>query len=237
MYSYSIIIHDSNTTINVSRETVTRIKAGDTFSIIAKKYGTTPTAIESTNPGANPNDLQIGQVINLPSNGTADAQDSVTSVTAAYGLLSTSYLMSVSSRLLNGEVNGAITISGASTTLDPDFQSEPAASTNPTALNSDPSTSDQDIASSTSELPSVYTKSDESGVMPAASASVTQFSAASDTISSNIALGPISSDAVVSSNNQPTILFTPFTQSASMDSSSASASSNVPRLLAPQNRK
>jgi LysM repeat protein len=42
------------------------IKAGDTFYHLARTYGITVGAIEAANPGVNPNDLQIGQVINIP---------------------------------------------------------------------------------------------------------------------------------------------------------------------------
>jgi len=46
------------------------IVAGDTFSAIASKFNTTVAAIEAANPGVNPNNLQIGQVINIPSGST-----------------------------------------------------------------------------------------------------------------------------------------------------------------------
>lgn len=46
------------------------IKKGDTFAEIAKAHGTTVQAIEHANPGVNPNNLQIGQVIHLPSKGS-----------------------------------------------------------------------------------------------------------------------------------------------------------------------
>jgi LysM repeat protein len=46
------------------------IKAGDTFSAIATELGTTVQTIEGLNPGVNPNDLQIGQVINIPGTST-----------------------------------------------------------------------------------------------------------------------------------------------------------------------
>lgn len=42
------------------------IQAGDTFSSIATTFNTTVAAIEAANPGVNPDDLQIGQTINLP---------------------------------------------------------------------------------------------------------------------------------------------------------------------------
>jgi hypothetical protein len=42
------------------------IQSGDTFYALASKYCTSVTAIENANPGVNPNDLQVGQIINMP---------------------------------------------------------------------------------------------------------------------------------------------------------------------------
>jgi LysM repeat protein len=42
------------------------IVSGDTFSALAQRWGTTITAIQNANPGVNPSNLQIGQVINKP---------------------------------------------------------------------------------------------------------------------------------------------------------------------------
>jgi LysM repeat protein len=42
------------------------IEAGDTFSSIASEFNTTVAAIKAVNPSVNPDNLQIGQVINLP---------------------------------------------------------------------------------------------------------------------------------------------------------------------------
>ncbi|NLJ24639.1 MAG: LysM peptidoglycan-binding domain-containing protein [Firmicutes bacterium] len=42
------------------------IQAGDTFFLLAQRFGTTVAAIEAANPGVNPNNLQIGQVICIP---------------------------------------------------------------------------------------------------------------------------------------------------------------------------
>ena len=42
------------------------IKAGDTFTTIAKAHNTSVAAIEAANPGVSSNHLQIGQVIQLP---------------------------------------------------------------------------------------------------------------------------------------------------------------------------
>ncbi len=42
------------------------IRAGDTFFTLAQRFGTTVAAIQAANPGVNPNNLQIGQVICIP---------------------------------------------------------------------------------------------------------------------------------------------------------------------------
>lgn len=42
------------------------IMAGDTFYLLAQRFGTTVEAIQAANPGVNPLNLQIGQVINIP---------------------------------------------------------------------------------------------------------------------------------------------------------------------------
>ncbi len=46
------------------------IKAGDTIYMLAITYNTTVEAILAVNPGINPNNLQIGQVICIPRGGT-----------------------------------------------------------------------------------------------------------------------------------------------------------------------
>jgi LysM repeat protein len=60
---------------------------GDTFAILAKKYGVTTKAIEAANPGVNPTRLKIGQKIKIPppkpaSNGSGSANG----LTAADGM-------------------------------------------------------------------------------------------------------------------------------------------------------
>src|SRR5690554_1979488 len=45
------------------------IRAGDTFFTLAQRFGTTVQAIQQANPGVNPNNLQIGQVICIPQDG------------------------------------------------------------------------------------------------------------------------------------------------------------------------
>jgi LysM repeat protein len=59
------------------------IKAGDTFYKLAQGMGTTVQALQSANPGINPNQLQIGQKIKLPGGGSGGNTDSILS---QYGL-------------------------------------------------------------------------------------------------------------------------------------------------------
>ncbi len=42
------------------------VRAGDTFFTLANRFGTTIAAIQALNPGVNPNNLQIGQVLCIP---------------------------------------------------------------------------------------------------------------------------------------------------------------------------
>ncbi|HAP94039.1 MAG TPA: peptidoglycan-binding protein [Desulfotomaculum sp.] len=42
------------------------IQSGDTFFVLAQRFGTTVEAIRQANPGVNPEQLQVGQVINIP---------------------------------------------------------------------------------------------------------------------------------------------------------------------------
>ena len=42
------------------------IKSGDTLFQLARRYNTTVAAIMAINPGIDPNNLQIGQVICIP---------------------------------------------------------------------------------------------------------------------------------------------------------------------------
>ncbi len=46
------------------------IRSGDTFYSLAQRYNTTVEAIQRANPGVNPNNLQIGQIICIPSGTT-----------------------------------------------------------------------------------------------------------------------------------------------------------------------
>ena len=47
------------------------IAAGDTLFGLAQRFGTTVAAITSANPGINPNDLRVGQLICIPRGGGA----------------------------------------------------------------------------------------------------------------------------------------------------------------------
>jgi LysM repeat protein len=66
-----------------------QIQLGDTFSSIAAKFGLTVAAIEAANPGVNPNNLQVGQVIQLvqpASNYTIIAGDTFFSIATKFGI-------------------------------------------------------------------------------------------------------------------------------------------------------
>lgn len=54
-----------------SGDTVYTVKAGDTLSAIAAKYGTTYQKLASYNGIANPNIIRVGQKIKIPSSGTS----------------------------------------------------------------------------------------------------------------------------------------------------------------------
>lgn len=43
-----------------------KIEPGDTFSVVANRYGSSASKIERLNPGVNPSALQVGQIINVP---------------------------------------------------------------------------------------------------------------------------------------------------------------------------
>lgn len=55
------------------------IKAGDTLSAIAAKYGTTYQALASTNSISNPNDIYVGQVIKVSATATAASSQAASS--------------------------------------------------------------------------------------------------------------------------------------------------------------
>ncbi|MGJ3920718.1 LysM peptidoglycan-binding domain-containing protein [Limosilactobacillus mucosae] len=60
------------------------VKAGDTLSAIATKYGTTYQALASANSISNPNDIYVGQVIKVSATATA-ASSQATSSTSSNG--------------------------------------------------------------------------------------------------------------------------------------------------------
>jgi LysM repeat protein len=74
---------------NVTASTTYTIQAGDTFSSIAAKLGLTVAAIEAANPGVNPDDLQIGEVIQLAQSAstyTIASGDTFSSIATKFGI-------------------------------------------------------------------------------------------------------------------------------------------------------
>ena len=75
----------SSSTSSSANSTVTTaasytVKAGDTLSAIAAKYGTTYQALASTNSISNPNDIYVGQVIKVSATATAASSQAVSSI-------------------------------------------------------------------------------------------------------------------------------------------------------------
>lgn len=56
-----------------------QIRPGDTFSGIARHFGTTSGRIQSANPGTTPTSLRVGQVISVPLSGSAAASSASSS--------------------------------------------------------------------------------------------------------------------------------------------------------------
>ncbi|NIC04049.1 M23 family metallopeptidase [Billgrantia bachuensis] len=50
-----------------------QIRPGDTFSAVARRFNTTPTRIQSANPGVAPTRLRVGQIIQVPLRGSTGA--------------------------------------------------------------------------------------------------------------------------------------------------------------------
>jgi LysM repeat protein len=48
------------------------VVSGDTFDVIASKESTTTQQLEDANPGVSPADLQVGEILNLPSSASAN---------------------------------------------------------------------------------------------------------------------------------------------------------------------
>lgn len=74
----------SSSTSSSANSTVTTaasytVKAGDTVSAIAAKYGTTYQALASTNSISNPNDIYVGQVIKVSATATAASSQAASS--------------------------------------------------------------------------------------------------------------------------------------------------------------
>ena len=77
----------SSSTSSSANNTVTTassytVKAGDTLSAIAAKYGTTYQALASANSISNPNDIYVGQVIKVSANVTAASSQTVSSTSS-----------------------------------------------------------------------------------------------------------------------------------------------------------
>ncbi|WP_104204256.1 M23 family metallopeptidase [Billgrantia saliphila] len=48
-----------------------QIRPGDTYSAIARRFGTTPARIQSANPGVAPTRLRVGQIVQVPLRGSS----------------------------------------------------------------------------------------------------------------------------------------------------------------------
>lgn len=77
----------SSSTNSSANSTVTTaasytVKAGDTLSAIAAKYGTTYQALASTNSISNPNDIYVGQVIKVSATATAASSQAASSTSS-----------------------------------------------------------------------------------------------------------------------------------------------------------
>lgn len=59
-----------------------QVRAGDTYSSVARHFGTTSGRIQSANPGTSPTALRIGQVISVPLSGSAPRSASTGSSSA-----------------------------------------------------------------------------------------------------------------------------------------------------------
>lgn len=69
----------SSANSNVTTAASYTVKAGDTLSAIAAKYGTTYQALASTNSISNPNDIYVGQVIKVSATATAASSQAASS--------------------------------------------------------------------------------------------------------------------------------------------------------------
>ncbi|AVU09506.1 peptidase M23 [Halomonas sp. 'Soap Lake  len=63
-----------------------QIRAGDTYSSIARHFGTTSGRIQSANPGTSPTALRVGQIVSVPlSSGPARSASSTSAATTSSG--------------------------------------------------------------------------------------------------------------------------------------------------------
>ncbi len=53
-----------------------QIRPGDTYSAIARRFGTSPVSIAAANSGVSPTDLKIGQLVSVPLHGSRTASSS-----------------------------------------------------------------------------------------------------------------------------------------------------------------
>ncbi|MFQ3787475.1 LysM peptidoglycan-binding domain-containing protein [Halomonas sp. A29] len=60
-----------------------QIRPGDTYSAVARRFGTTPARIQSANPGVEPTRLRVGQVIQVPLRGSTSAVAATSSGSSA----------------------------------------------------------------------------------------------------------------------------------------------------------
>ncbi|MCE8019008.1 LysM peptidoglycan-binding domain-containing protein [Halomonas sp. MCCC 1A11036] len=60
-----------------------QVRPGDTYSAIARRFGTTPARIQSANPGVEPTRLRVGQIVQVPLRGSGSAVASASSSSGA----------------------------------------------------------------------------------------------------------------------------------------------------------
>lgn len=93
-YNYNVVQSKVNELMGVTNSNITyTVQSGDTLSGIASKYGTTYQVLASYNNISNPNVIQIGQVIKIPSTSTTShveyytvrSGDNLSSIAKRYG--------------------------------------------------------------------------------------------------------------------------------------------------------
>ncbi|MCA1773102.1 MAG: LysM peptidoglycan-binding domain-containing protein [Halomonas sp.] len=60
-----------------------QIRPGDTFSSLARHFGTTSTRLQSANTGSSANALRVGEIINIPIGSSANASPTASSPTSS----------------------------------------------------------------------------------------------------------------------------------------------------------